>query len=188
MDNDLKDFFSSLAPFNEKELVDASVYFHPLYLKKKEYFCRQGSMSRQIAFVKQGILRSYFTIGEKENTSFFQLPGTIVVALRSFVMKKESQENIQALTDAELISISREDLYALYTGNWKWQQVGRVLIESYYIFQEKRMLMQQNLSAQERYLDFSASHPEVLQSVPLQYVASYLGVSPETLSRIRATL
>ena len=188
MDEDLKTFFSSLAPFSEKELEDAAVYFQPLYLKKKEHFCREGTMSRQIAFVKQGILRSYFTIGEKENTSFFQVPGTIVVALKSFVMEKEALENIQALTDAELISISREHLYSLYDGNWKWQQVGRVLIESYYIFQERRMLMHQNLSAQERYIEFSASHPEVLQSVPLQYVASYLGVSPETLSRIRATL
>jgi len=188
MDEDLKYFFSSLAPFNEQELEDAAVYYRPLCLKRKEYFCREGSVSRQIAFLKKGILRSYFTIGEKENTSFFQLPGNIVVALRSFVMEKETQENIQALTDAELISISREDLYALYAGNWKWQQVGRVLIETYYILQERRMLIQQNLSAQERYMEFSASYPEVLQSAPLQYVASYLGVSPETLSRIRAVL
>ncbi len=188
MDEALRQFFRSLAPFSDAELEEAGLFFRQKALRKNEFFCKAGQFAGGIAFVKEGILRSFFQIEEKETTTFFQIPGSIAVALKSFVRQEKSSENIQALTDAVLMVISRDDLYYLYNENWKWQQVGRVLIEDYYIHQEQRMTTLQSLTAQERYAQFFASYPRIFQHVPLQYVASYLGVSPETLSRIRKSL
>ena len=188
METDIKHFFRLLAPFSEEELQEAGKFFFTEYLRKKDLFCQEGQVCQKVAFVKHGILRSFFTNGDMESTTFFQVPHSIAVALKSFVEKKPAQENIQALLDTEIIAILRNDLYQLYAGNWKWQQVGRMVIESYYIKQEQRMLMIQSVSAKERYQQFLRSYPEVIRKIPLHYVASYLGISPETLSRIRRSI
>ena len=185
MDETLKEFFRTLAPFSDSELEAAGPRFNPGLFRKNEFFSKAGIISENIAFVLKGILRSFYLIHGKETTTFFQTPGTVAVALKSFVQLEPAHENIQAVTDSEVISISRKDLYQLYDEDWKWQQVGRRVIEEYYIHLEQRMITLQALSAQERYQRFSSAFPEVIRSVPLHYIASYLGISPETLSRIR---
>jgi len=188
MDEKLKQFFRSLAPFSEEELDEAGVYFRPDSLQKNDFFSKAGRIADSVAFVKEGILRSFYQIKDRETTTFFQMPGSIAVALRSFVENQVAREYIQALTNAEIIAISRKDLYQLYAENWKWQQVGRMVIEYYYMHLEQRMISLQSLSAQERYQQFSQSSPEVFREVPLHHIASYLGISPETLSRIRKSV
>ena len=181
----LKILLRSLAPFSEEELDQALDFFYPESLNRNEFFCRAGRIADRIAYVNKGVLRSYYLVDGKETTTFFQLPGSMAVALPSFLQLNPSQENIQALEEAELIIIERKDLYQLYENNWKWQQVGRILMEQYYIRLEEHMISLQSESANERYERVAAHSPEVLQSVQLQYIASYLGISPETLSRIR---
>ena len=186
MDNEsLKSLFLSLAPFSEEELDQAMGHFYPETLDKSEYFCRAGRIADRIAYVREGALRSYYLVNNKETTTFFQLPGSIAVALPSFLQMKPSIENIQSLGHSELLVIHRNDLYGLYEENWKWQQVGRVLMEHYYIQLEQHMISVQSQSALERYENLITRQPEVFQYVQLQYIASYLGLSPETLSRIR---
>lgn len=185
MDSILVQFFRSLAPFSEKELNEIALVSRQVSLQKNEFFSKAGRISDSIAFVKEGVLRSFYQVKGKETTTFFQSPGSIAVALKSFVQKKPALESIQAVTDAELFTISRDDLYHFYEENWKWQQVGRLVIEEYYMHIEQRMISLQSLSAQERYQLLSRDFPEVIRIVPLQHIASYLGISPETLSRIR---
>ncbi len=188
MDEALKQFFTSLAPLSESELEKAWLFFKRESLQKSDFFCKAGHISDRIAFVKQGVFRSYYQVKDRETTTFFQLPGTIAVALKSFVREIPALENIQALTYTEILVITRQDLYTLYAQDWKWQQVGRIVIEQYYMHIEQRMISLQSLSAKERYLQFSKSSPEVLRLVPLIHIASYLGISPETLSRIRKSI
>jgi len=184
----LKILLRSLAPFTEEELDGAMERFFPESLKKNAYFCRAGQLANRIAYVNRGVLRSYYLVNDKETTTFFQLPGSMAVALPSFVQMIPSHENIQALEDAELMVIHRNDLYRLYGNSWKWQQVGRVMMEQYYIRLEEHMISLQSETAIERYERLLANSPEVFQAVQLQYIASYLGISPETLSRIRKTI
>lgn len=181
----LKDLFKSLAPFTDEELFEAQHLFTTILLKKEEFFSKAGRISDRIGFVQSGLLRSFFTINGKETTSFFQTADSIAVALASFLQMKPALENIQALESTELIVISRKDLLDLYNENWKWQQVGRIFIEQYYIKMEQRLIILQSQSAQDRYEYFLQEYPELIQSVPLYYIASFLGMSPETLSRIR---
>lgn len=181
----LKSLFLTLAPFSGEELDKAMGHFYTESLEKSEYFCRAGRIADRIAYVREGALRSYYMINKRETTTFFQLPGSIAVALPSFLQMTPSIENIQALEPSELLVIHRKDLYGLYGENWKWQQVGRILMEQYYIQLESHMISLQSHSATERYEQLIARQPEVFQHVQLQFIASYLGISPETLSRIR---
>ncbi len=185
MNTNIRDFFKSLAPFNDTELDNALELFEQISIKKNNYFNKAGLISEKIGFVNEGLLRSFFIINNRELTTFFQLPGSIAVSLMSFLQRTPAIENIQAIEDSQLIVIRRKDLYDLYMNNWKWQQVGRVLIEKYYIKMEMRSISLQNQSAKERYHDFLTEYPEVIKKAPQNQIASFLGITPETLSRIR---
>jgi CRP-like cAMP-binding protein len=185
MNEALNKLFLSIAPFTGSELNEALPYLQPELIQKGQYFVKAGRIADRIGFVNQGLLRSFYNIKGKETTTFFQLPGTLAAALASFLQMKPAFENIQAMEDSELIIIKRKDLLKLYKESWKWQQVGRVITESYYVIMEKRLISLQTMTAQERYRLFLQNYPELLNTVPLYYIASYLGISPETLSRIR---
>jgi CRP-like cAMP-binding protein len=135
--------------------------------------------------VKSGLLRSYFTLNNKETTTFFARPGTLTVDLHSFLRKIPSNESIKALEDSEVFYIKSNSLYNIYEGNWKWQQVGRLLMEHYFVESEERTIRLQSKSAHELYEYFVAKHPDVVRLAPLAHIASYLGMTPETLSRVR---
>jgi len=185
MNDALKNLFKSLAPFTDEDFAEADRYFKTETLKKGDFFSKAGRISDRLGFVNSGLLRSFYTIKGKETTTFFQMPGSIAAALMSFLQMKPAIENIQALEDSELVVISRKELLNLYNENWKWQQVGRVITERYYVKMEERTISLQSQSAQERYENFLLEFPELIQVVPLYYIASFLGISPETLSRIR---
>lgn len=185
MYENIRSMLKAMAPFEEGELDDAMGFFSSSIISKNEYFSKEGKISDRIGFVQSGILRSYYTINGRETTSFFLQPGSIAVAMLSFIEMKPAVENIQAISDSELIVINRKDILSLYEENWKWQQVGRLNLEQYYIEMERRVISFQSQTARERYRDFIKTHPEIIRSVPLHLVASYIGVSPETLSRLR---
>ena len=104
----------------------------------------------------------------------------------SFLYDGPQRENIVALENSKILAISREDLFKLYDHNWKWQQAGRVLTELNFVRVEKRGICLQTLNARERYEELLKEMPGLIERVPLQYIASYLGMSPETFSRIRS--
>jgi len=185
MNEALKQLFKLLAPFTDEDFEEAQPFFKTETFRKHEYFSKAGRISDRMGFVNSGLLRSFYTIKDKETTTFFQMPGTIATALASFIQMRPAMENIQAMETSELIIVSRKDLLTLYNENWKWQQVGRIFTEQYYVKMEQRMISLQSQSALERYENFLQEFPELIKSVPLYYIASFLGISPETLSRIR---
>lgn len=187
MNEGIRNLFKSLAPLSDAELDEALQMFHIVSVGKNEFFNRAGLISERIGFVNSGLLRSFYEIGGKETTTFFLRPGSVAASLLSFLRRKPAIENVQALEDSELIVISRKNLFNLYEENWKWQQVGRRLIENYYIIMEQRSISLQTKTAKERYQDFMEDYPEVLISAPQNQIASFLGIAPETLSRIRKT-
>ena len=185
MNEALKNMFRSLAPFTDEDFKEADYYFKTVSLKKGDFFSKVGRISDRLGFVNSGLLRSFYTIKDKETTTFFQMPRSIAAALMSFLQMTPTVENIQVLQTDELVIITRKDLQKLYNANWKWQQVGRVITETYYVKMEMRTIALQSQSAQKRYENFLLEFPELIKVVPLYYIASFLGISPEILSRIR---
>lgn len=182
----IPEILKTFAPFTDHEIEIAEPFLKPVSIKKGCFFSKAGMITDRVGFVSRGLLRSFYTIKGKETTTYFLQAGSFAAALLSFLQMKPAVENIQALEDSELIVISRKDLFKLYDENWKWQQVGRVLIENYYVIMEQRSIGLQSLSAHERYNIFLKEFPDVIKSVPLHQIASFLGITPETLSRIRS--
>lgn len=186
MNSNFKKLLKSLSPFTDEELEKVSCHFQDIELSKNDYFVRAGHYCDRVAYIRSGYLRSYFIDKcEKEITTFFATPGTFIFDVRSFLKRVPSFENIQVIENCELTVIKRKDLDNLYHKNWKWQQVGRLTYEKYHVASEERAIALQTLSTKLLYEDFLNTYPDIIQKVPLGYIASYLGMSQETLSRIR---
>lgn len=149
------------------------------------YFLRNGKTAREIAFVERGLLRLYYLHGGKEVTNCFCKENTITTSYSSLITQQASDISIQAIEPSKLIVFSFSALQKLYEKNLFWQQLGRLAAESEFITAECHNRFLSDLSATERYKQVLTKDPDLLQRVPLNYLASYLQVAPETLSRIR---
>lgn len=154
-------------------------------LSAGDYFLRQGKTCKSIAFIKTGLLRLYYLNEGKEVTNCFCKENTITTSYSSLITQKESEIAIQAVEDSELIILTNESLQKLYERNPFWQQLGRLAAENEFITIEGHHRFLRDLSATERYKEIIENENELLQRVPLNYLATYLQITPETLSRIR---
>ena len=179
------ELLKTLAPFTEKELKDVDGYFEIEETIKNEYILKAGHDTGKIGFVVSGILRTYYVVGEREITTDFLMPGSIAAGMLSFLSDEPQNAYIVALEDALLTTITKKNLSELYHENWKWQQVGRLLMEFNYIRIKDRSICLQTLTARGRYEHLLKRSPGIIDRVHLQYIASYLGMKPETFSRIR---
>jgi CRP/FNR family transcriptional regulator, anaerobic regulatory protein len=156
------------------------------HYKKGKVLVRQGHVCDKFFFVLMGAARSYHCEGDKEYTHRFQFDQFVAVSFFSFLTQQPSQESIELIEDSFLITISRDNLYGLYKTYPRSNIIGRLRVEEAYLELEKRTRSLQQLSAKERYEELIAKSPMCLQRVPLKHIASYLGITQETLSRIRA--
>jgi len=135
--------------------------------------------------VRKGYLRTYFIKGGEEITRDISSVNSFFTALTSFITKKPSFEIISTITNCEVLMISREDLNYLYSKYNNWQMIGRRVVEEMFVRSQKRIYSFLTKSAEERYLKLMRDKPDLLQNVPLQYIASYLGITSQSLSRLR---
>ena len=153
-----------------------------------DYFLSHGKICRQIAFIEKGLLRHFYLNDGKEITNCFCKAGTMVTSYSSLITQQESDIAIQAIETSKLIVLSYDSLQRLYEKDLFWQQVGRIAAENEFITTECHNRFLRDLSATDRYKHLLKEDSELLQRVPLYYLATYLQVSPETLSRIRNKL
>ncbi len=158
----------------------------PYTIKKNENVLSINDRCNHLYFVDKGLLRGYYFNDEKEITNWFAGEGDFATCFYAFVTKEPSFETIQALEDVQLTGILYADLEELYKTFPETERLGRIITQNYYIQLEERILNLQFKTAKERYQHFSESHADLLQRVTLGHVASYLGITPETLSRIRS--
>ena len=172
---------------HEIDLFESKV--HNIKLKKGDFFIKENRVSKEVAFVVSGLFRSfYYSSSEEEVTYCFTFSNSFVSAYSSFLSQTKTIENIQALTDIELLTISREDILILEKSSTNWLKFFKLITEQEYIKMEKRVLLLQKESAEKKYTDLLINHPEYLQSIPLNFLASYLGITQRHLSRIRKTI
>ncbi len=158
-------------------------------LDKGEHLLREGEAAHHVAFVESGLLRYYYLSNDgTEHTGQFFFPGAFVSDVASLVLKRPAQQNIDALEPTLVRLIPYPTLLELYDADPAFERFGRRLFQEVMAFSQLRTASFLLRSAEERYLDLVEHRPKVIESVPLYQVASYLGVTPEALSRIRARI
>jgi CRP-like cAMP-binding protein len=155
-------------------------------LRKKQYLLQEGDVAKYSAFVEKGALRSY-TIDDKgsEHIIQFAIEGWWISDIYSFLTGEPSTYNIEALEDCELLTLTKAAQEELVEKVPKFERYLRILMQGAYIALQRRMTGTLVYTAEEKYLSLTKAYPDIIQRVPQHMIASYLGVTPETLSRIR---
>ena len=168
----------------EKEL--AKTFFLPKKLRKRQYLLQEGDVSKYVAFVEKGMLRSY-TIDEKggEHIIQFAFEGWWIGDQYSFLTGEPSQYNIDALEDSELLLLSKTAEEQLMERIPKMERYFRILLQNHVIANQRRLVSSLSHTAEEKYNELIQSCPTIPRRVPQHMMASFLGITPETLSRIR---
>lgn len=162
--------------------------FEEIILPKNEYLLSEGNISRHLYFLQQGALRGYYTLDGKEITHWFGFENDFVTSFHSFITQEPAVENIQLLEGSILWAISKDTLTGLFDQYHEIERLVRIIYEKYYIRLEERFVNAQFKTASERYEQLLLQTPHILERVPLGHIASYLGISQETLSRIRSRI
>ncbi len=160
--------------------------FEQVTLSKNEYLLTQGKVCRHLYFLEKGTLRGFYVLDGKEITHWFGFENDFVTSFHSFITQEAAVENIQLLEGSILWCISKEMLTELFNQYHEIERLMRIAYEKYYIRLEERFVNAQFKTASERYKNLLQQTPHILERIPLGYIASYLGISQETLSRIRS--
>jgi CRP-like cAMP-binding protein len=184
----LIEYFDKSIPLNDKEKELVRLKFHSRLFRKRQFILQEGDICTQFNFVVRGCLRTY-KIDEKGNTHVLQFAteNSWINDLGSFHGVTPSSLNIDALEDTVVLQISREDLITLYTEAPKFDRIFRVLIEKGFIRLQERLLQNISSTAEERYQSFLELYPHLINRLSQVQIASFLGITPEFLSRLRNT-
>lgn len=171
----------------EKETI--KTFFSPKKLRKKQYLLQEGDVCRYLAFVEKGLLRSY-NVDDKgtEHMIQFAWEGWWISDTASFLSGEPADNNIDAIEDSELLLMTLPHFEESMIRVPKMERYYRILFQNNIISKEQRLLSSIRYSAEEKYIKLSETNPELIKRIPQNLVASYLGITPETLSRIRKNL
>lgn len=185
----MKAYLQSFNILTEEDIDSVQDLVVPKRMKKGEFFITAGQTCKQAAFIVSGLFRSFYYSSEEEEVTYcFTFEHSFLSAYSSFITQLPTDENIQALSDVELWLISKEQIEQLESSSTNWLKLFKRIAENEYINLEKRVFMLQRESAETRYQDLLTHHPEYLHAIPLSYLASYLGITPRHLSRIRKAI
>jgi CRP/FNR family transcriptional regulator, anaerobic regulatory protein len=154
-------------------------------IQKGDYLLKTGKRCDQLHFIRSGLLRIYAKDEDKEVTQWISTKGYFSTDLSSFIFDVPARWNIQALTDTDLFSISKTDYRKIGTIVPQWPELEKLFLVKCFTILEDRIFSHLSMLAEERYQLFFDKNPELFNLVPLQYIASMLGMTPETFSRIR---
>ncbi len=155
-------------------------------LPKKTLLLREGKVCDHVYFIEKGLVRAFYHTDGQDTTDWFMQEGDLIISVYSFFLQLPSFENIELLEDCTLVSIPYQDLQWLYQQYPEFNFVGRVLTERYYVRGEARAIALRRQTALERYESLLETNPQLLHRAHLKHIASFLGMAPETLSRLRS--
>ncbi|RXJ51240.1 Crp/Fnr family transcriptional regulator [Gelidibacter gilvus] len=159
-------------------------------IPKKSVFLKLNEIENHISFIESGVVRLYIPKenSEKEITFGFSFKDQFISAYDSFLTRQPSAYELEALTETTLLSITYDDLQAVYKTTEIGNLIGRLAAERLFLIKSKREQHLLNLTAEERYLKLFKERPELIKIIPLKYISSYIGVTAQALSRIRRRL
>lgn len=158
-------------------------------LRKRQYLLQAGDINRYECFVSSGCLRAYLVDSKgQEHVTQFAMENWWISDLYSYLTQTPATLNIDALEDSELVLIDKPGQDLLMERIPKFEKMFRILLQNAFIAQQRRIVENISLPAHERYLSFIKKYPQFEQRLPQHQIASYLGITPESLSRIRKQL
>lgn len=182
---ELQNYIISYFGITNQNIDKITSLFTETKLKKGEYFTKSGQYCERLSFQRSGFIRVFANANDKEITQWISCKGYFITDLYSFTFKQRAKWNIQALTDCEFYTIDKENYTLLNNLVPNWAEMEKKFIAGCFVQLEDRVFNHLSLSAEERYNKLFESNKELFNQVPLQYIASMLGMSPETFSRIR---
>jgi len=154
---------------------------------KKNIILQEGEICRTINFVQSGTLRAFYRDPEgKESTVMFAISDWWITDMSCFINQQPAMLNIETIEDSLILHLKKEDLDELYTKIPKFERFLRIIMQNAYIREQIRVIQNLSLSAEQRYYIFLEKYPQVAKQVRQKQIASYLGITPEFLSMIRA--
>jgi len=181
--NDLTQEYFGQLNGQEQELFHS--YFKEEKLQKNGFFTKSGKVGDKFSFVKSGILRMYVLTDGKEITQWISAENSMVTDVAGFFFDQPNRWNIQAFTDTELLTITKTDYLRLCEELPTWNVIEKRFILKCFMMMEDRIFSHLAMSAEERYDLYYRQNRELFNHVPLQHIASVLGMTAETFSRIR---
>lgn len=182
----LYDSIHEIVSLTDEEWEMCKNNFRPKRMLKRQFLLQEGDVCRELAFVEKGSLYSY-TVDSSGNKHVirFAFAGWWMANLHSFFTAKPTRLNIEILEDSELLMLDRENHEKLLKEIPAYERYHRVILQNAYVALQQRVENALGLTAEEKYARLIEQNPEFMNRVPLNLVASYLGMSPETLSRVR---
>jgi len=186
---ELSEYINKISPIKDDTFDELKKCFKPLKLSKNDFFVVENEYAQQLGFLKKGIVRAFFLNQEgKEYTKQFFVNYAIIGSYTSLITKQPNQIAQQALTDCEILVANYSDIENLYSKFHDLERLGRKIAEFYFLEKEQKEIEMALLDASKRYLIMREKFPVIENIVPQYHIASYLGISPTQLSRIRRKL
>jgi CRP-like cAMP-binding protein len=176
---------SSFGLVQSEDLLIISSLFKSESIKKGDFFLKQGKRCERLSFIQEGILRIYKETEERDVTQWIATKGFFLTDVSSFIFEIPARHQIQAITDIELLTINRKDYYKIGQLIPGWYMFEKRFLAQYFVMMEDRIFSHLSMTAEERYNLFFENNSELFNQIPLQFIASMLGMTPETFSRIR---
>ena len=184
MNTDLKKFISKYGTLSDSELDDIANKFKRRVVKKNDFLLKQGGICKDLVFVQKGCLRLYYMKDDVEVSVWFAFQHSSAIEIYSFISEHPSNYFLQAIEESEVLYLPKTELHKLYQHQPKMQEMMRNFWEDVILNLINRFTALQTDSAEKRYLDLLAK-PAYVETIPQKYLASFIGVTPTSLSRIR---
>lgn len=183
--DDVVEALSQIHPISETIAKFLGEHAELIHLPRKKLLLKAGAICRHVYFVRKGAIRAFMKDGKKEITTWITVENELVTSIAGLNTQQPSREFIQALEPSELLALSYEDIENLYSLHPEFNIVIRKLLQRYYHDAENRAFITRIPKAEQRYRHFLETQPHLANRIPLRYIASYLGLALETLSRAR---
>jgi CRP-like cAMP-binding protein len=179
-------FIEQVLPIQRSKVEEIATHFQPIQITKNNYFIKEGKISNTYLFLETGFIRAFtFDPDGNEVTTEFYSKNQMVFEVGSFFQKTVSKENFQALEDCKGCFINFDQLQVLFHSIPEFREFGRMILVKGFISFKQRTLSLINETAEQRYESLIKTRPEIFQKAQLKYIASYLGITDTSLSRIR---
>lgn len=181
----LRQRFDTLTPQTEEDWHRFTAIVEPVVYQKNDFLIQAGQVEQYIYYVVEGIVRLFLNDDGKDISLDFVFRNDFVSAYSSFLSGQPTAFTVQALTDVQVLRFSRTNLLSLYDQSHKAERIGRLIAEQAFLRKTRREVQFLTSNAKQRYVQLLEQNPDLVQTISVRHLASYLGIEAESLSRIR---